>query len=183
MIATVLLIGAEIVLRRMGSGRVFGASEVGGYMLAICSSWAFSFTLLQRSNIHFDVFYMRCGPRLRAAMDLLGLLALGLFAFTVSYHGYAVLVTSIGFDTHSPSGLPVPMWLPQSLWFAGLAFLCWTICILTLRVVIALLQRDLDTVSRLAGTATAAREIERETQTLPDGRRAEAGRVAPGTDG
>jgi TRAP-type C4-dicarboxylate transport system permease small subunit len=170
MIATVFMISAEILLRRMGSGLIAGASEVGGYMLAICTVWAFSFTLLQRANIRFDILYVRCGPRLRALLDLFGLLALGVFVFTVTYHGYAVLATSIGFNTRSISGLPVPTWLPQSLWFAGLAFLCWTILILSLRVCIALLQRDLNTVSRLAGSATATEEIKRETQSLPDGR-------------
>ena len=70
MIATVFMIGAEIVMRKLGSGLVSGASEVGGYMLAICSVWAFSYTLLQRSNIRFDVLYVRCGPRMRAWMDL-----------------------------------------------------------------------------------------------------------------
>ncbi len=168
MIATVFLIGAEIVVRKMGSGLVSGASEVGGYMLAICSVWAFSYTLLQRANIRFDVLYVRCGPKTRAWLDLVGLLALGIFIFTVTWHAYAVLSTSISFGTRSNSSLSVPQWIPQSAWFAGLAFLCWTILILAVRVFIALLQQDLATVARLAGTVMTDEEVRRETEAIAD---------------
>lgn len=163
MIATVFMIGAEIVVRKMGSGLVSGATEVGGYMLAICSVWAYSHTLLLRANIRFDVLYVRCGPRTRAWLDLVGLIALGVFIYTLSWHAYAVLTTSISFDTRSNSSLQVPQWIPQSAWFAGLAFLCWTILLLTLRVFIALLRGDIATVARLAGDLKAVEEVERET--------------------
>jgi len=167
MIATVLLIGAEIVLRKLGSGVVAGASEIGGFMLAICSVWAFSYTLLQRSNIRFDILYVRCSKSVRSSMDLLGLLGLGVFVATLTYHAYAVLATSISFGAHSVSSLSVPLWIPQSVWFAGLIFLCWTILILTARVLVALLLRDHATVARLAGTVMADEEVARETAPIP----------------
>lgn len=174
MIATVFMIGAEVVLRKFGSGLVTGASEVGGYMLATCSVWAFSYTLLTRSNIRFDVFYLHCGPRLRAVLDFLGLLALGVFIAMVSYYSFDVLATSIRFGAQSTSSLAVPLWLPQSVWFAGLAFLCWTILVLSIRVLVALLQDDLATVSRLAGSANASQRFEHEAVPVAghdDGRR------------
>lgn len=163
MIFTVLMIGAEVIVRKMGSGLITGASEISGYMLATCSVWAFSYTLLSRSNIRFDVLYVRCPPKIRAIMDFVGLVALGIFIATVTYHGQAVLATSISFGTRSTSALSVPLWIPQSVWFAGLLFLCWTILILAVRVFVALVQRDLATVTRLAGTAMADDEIKRET--------------------
>lgn len=166
MCLTVVLIAAEIILRKMGSGLISGASEVGGYMLATCSVWAFSYTLLQRANIRFDVLYLRFGPKTRAVLDFFGLVALGVFIFTVTYHAYAVLSTSIAFGTRSTSSLSVPMWIPQLVWFVGLVFLCWTILILACRVLIALIQRDLETVRKLAGTHMADEEIERETSLL-----------------
>ena len=169
MIATAFMIGAEIILRKLGSGLISGASEVGGYMLAICTVWAFSFTLLSGSNIRFDILYVRCGPRTRAVMDLLALISMGIFIYTVTFHGYAVLATSIGFDTRSTSGLSIPIWIPQSLWFAGLGFLCWTIFILTLRVSVALWRREFAIVSQLAGTETVSEEAEREARAIAGG--------------
>jgi TRAP-type mannitol/chloroaromatic compound transport system permease small subunit len=167
LIATVVLISAEIVVRKLGSGMVSGASEVGGFMLAICSVWAFSYTLLQRSNIRFDILYVRCSEGVRSMMDLLGLLGLGVFACIVTYHAYAVLATSISFGARSVSSLSVPLWIPLSVWFAGLVFLCWTVLILAARVLVALLHRDYATVARLAGTVMADEEIARETAPIP----------------
>ena len=167
MIATVFMVGAEVVLRKFGSGLVTGASEVGGYMLATCSVWAFSYTLLTRSNIRFDVFYLYCGPRLRAALDFLGLLVLGVFIAAVTYYSFDVLATSIRFGAQSTSSLAVPLWLPQSVWVAGLVFLCWTILTLAVRVFVALLRQDLDTVARLAGSANASRRFEHSAVAVP----------------
>lgn len=168
MIATVFLIGAEVVLRKLGSGLISGASEVGGFMLAICSVWAFSFTLLERANIRFDALYRRGSPGRRSLMDLLGLVGLGIFIFTITYHAQAVLATSISFDARSVSTLAIPLWMPQSMWFGGLLFLCWTILILCVRVIVALAQRDHATVSRLAGIAMAEEEVQRETEAIAE---------------
>lgn len=168
MIVTVLLISLEIVLRKSGIGVIAGASEVSGFMLAICSSWAFSYTLLERANIRFDVLYVRCHSKLRAWMDLLGLLGLGGFTFTLTYHANAVLATSISFDARSVSSWSIPIWIPQSVWHAGLLFLCWTITILAVRVLVALIRGDYATVARLAGTAMADEEVKRETTAMTE---------------
>jgi TRAP-type mannitol/chloroaromatic compound transport system permease small subunit len=162
MLFTALMVSGEVVARKLGSALITGASEVGGYMLAICSVWAFSYTLLHRSHIRFDILYARCGPRTRGVLDLVALIAVGVFACIVTYHSYAVLATSIGFNARSVSSLAIPIWIPQSVWFAGLVFLCWTSFILAVRVLVALLQGDLDTVNRLAGTIMAKDEAEQE---------------------
>lgn len=162
MFATVFLVAAEVLVRKLGYAFVTGASEIGGYMLAICSVWAFSFTLLNRAHIRFDILYGRLGPTARAAADLLGLIALGVFAFIVAEHAYAVLATSISFNAQSVSSLATPLWIPQSIWFGGIAFLCWTVTILALRVLLALVMGDLATVARLAGARMAEEEIKAE---------------------
>ena len=162
MFGTVFMVAAEVILRKFGSALITGASEIGGYMLAICSVWAFSFTLLSRAHIRFDILYGRLGPAARAVADLLGLIALGVFAFIVAEHAYAVLATSISFNAQSVSSLSTPLWIPQSIWFGGIAFLCWTVSILALRVLVALLMGDLATVARLAGARMAEEEIEAE---------------------
>jgi TRAP-type mannitol/chloroaromatic compound transport system permease small subunit len=164
MIGTVLLVGAEVVCRKLGLLWISGSSEVGGYMLAVCSAWAFSFTLLSRSNIRFDGLYLRCGPAMRAYLDLCGLLGLGVFMLAVAYYAWKVLATSFALGSHSTSSLAVPLWLPQAAWVAGLLFLCWTILILSLRVVVALARRDYATVARLAGVEAASEEVEREAR-------------------
>lgn len=164
MLLTAFWVAAEVIARKLGSAMISGASEVGGYMLAICSVWAFSYTLLHRSHIRFDIVYGRCGPGTRAVLDFIGLLAIGAFAYLLAYHSYPVLATSIGFDARSVSSLAMPLWIPQGVWFAGFAFLCWTCTILAIRVLVALLRGDFETVSRLAGTVMAQEEAEQEAE-------------------
>jgi TRAP-type mannitol/chloroaromatic compound transport system permease small subunit len=168
MLATTVLVASEVILRKLGSAMISGASEIGGYMLAICSVWAFSYTLLQRSHIRFDILYAQLGPRARAVADLIGLLALGVFACVITEHSYAVLATSISFNAHSVSSLSTPLWLPQSVWVGGLVFLCWTCGILALRVLVALLQGDYEMVASLAGTRLTKEEIEAEAGDILD---------------
>jgi TRAP-type mannitol/chloroaromatic compound transport system permease small subunit len=164
LIVSVLLIGAEVILRKLGLLGISGATEIGGYMLATSSAWAFSFTLLNRSNIRFDALYSRVPPRGRALLDLCGLLFLGAFAWTLTSYAWGVLTTSIALGAQSNSDLAVPLWLPQSLWVGGLSFLCWTIALLALRVLVAIAAGDPETVFRLAGIEMAAEEMERETR-------------------
>jgi hypothetical protein len=52
----------------------------------------------------------------------------------------------------------VPLWIPQGLWFLGLALFFATVAMLTLRTALALVSGDLATVRKLAG----ARSIQEE---------------------
>jgi TRAP-type mannitol/chloroaromatic compound transport system permease small subunit len=166
LLVTVFLVGGEIVFRRMGSSVVHGATEVGGYMLAICSSWAFSYTLLNRANIRFDAVYMQLRSRGRALLDLFSLVGLGAFALVLTWYAWDVLVTSIELGAHSTTGLDVPMWLPQGFWVAGFVFLCWTILVLAVRCAVAIVMADYQTVFRLAGLENATDEAEQELASL-----------------
>jgi TRAP-type C4-dicarboxylate transport system permease small subunit len=164
MLVSVLLVGAEVIGRKLGILRITGASEMGGYMLAVCSSWAFSFTLLNRSNIRFDALYALCGPLLRGVFDLVALVVLAAFAVTLAWYGWGVLFTSLRLGSHSTSSLAMPLWIPQGVWWAGLAFLTWTSMLLSLRVLVALLQRDYATIVGLARIEMPAEEVERERE-------------------
>jgi TRAP-type mannitol/chloroaromatic compound transport system permease small subunit len=174
LIFSVFFVGVAVVVRKLAISQIDGASEVGGYMLAICSTWAFPYTLLHRSNIRFDAVYWQSSPMLRAFFDFLGVIAIGVFAFVVTYYAVDVLLTSIELDSHSVSSLAVPLWIPQSVWLGGLIFWCWTSLILSLRCAVALLRQEVDTVFELAGLEMAKEEVERETHAadveMDDGR-------------
>lgn len=164
LLASVALIATEVVLRRIGGLPLIGASEISGYMLAISSAWAFSHTLLSRSNIRFDSLYGRTPPRVRSLLDLIALVALAGFMLAVTRYCVTVFLTSLRLGAVSNSALSMPLWLPQGLWVAGLLFLCWTLVLLTLRSALALAAGDDAAVSALAGIEMPSEEIERETR-------------------
>src|SRR3546814_4630317 len=82
---TMLLLGAVLVTidviarKALSLSFVGGSVEIVGYILAISTSWALSFSLLQRANIRIDALYTRLPPRLTVWLDLLGLVLLGTF--------------------------------------------------------------------------------------------------------
>lgn len=161
MLCAVLLVSAEIILRKLGSGLVHGATELGGYMLAICSAWAFSFTLLSKANIRFDAFYTGARRPIRAVMDVFGLFCMTLFVSIVGYFALDTLVSSFEMGAKSAGSLRVQLWIPQLVWTAGFGFLVWTSALLLLRCIVALLQGDYGRVRRLAGLG-GEEEVERE---------------------
>lgn len=168
LLGAVALIAVEVVMRRIGGMQLLGASELSGYMLAVTIAWAFSHTLLGRSNIRFDALYGRIPQGARATLDIVSLLALLAFMGLVTYYCVKVLLASIRLGATSNSALAMPLFIPQSLWVAGLIFLCWTLLLLTLRCFVALAQGDAAGVGRIAGIELPAEEIEREMRGLAE---------------
>src|SRR5947208_11623074 len=87
-----LVICLDITLRYLFSLTVGGADDLSGYALAISSAWGFSAALLTRSHIRIDTVYVRIRSRAgRVALDFLSLVAFGLFAALLTWHGWGVL--------------------------------------------------------------------------------------------
>ena len=100
--------------------------------------------------------------------------ALGSFVAYLAYYGWQVLETSWSLSARSNSALKVPLWIPQALWFSGLALFVTTLTLLLARSLMALLAGDWNTIHALVGArsiqedaeeeAAYARAIERERQ-------------------
>lgn len=151
-----ILVAADVLLRNVFMLTFGGADELAGYAFAIGTTWALSFALLNRANVRVDALYAMLPPRFCALLDLVALLALGLFAGLLTWHAAVMLGTSISFAARATTPLQTPLWIPQSLWLAGLVLFMLTLIPLFLRAALALLVGDLATVRRLAG----ARSIE-----------------------
>src|SRR5262245_63648672 len=98
-----ILICVDVTLRYTISKTLGGADELSGYALAIASAWGFSAALLTRSHIRIDTAYVRVGPRVRAALDLLSLITFASFIALVTWHAWGVLRQSYVSNSHSLS--------------------------------------------------------------------------------
>jgi TRAP-type mannitol/chloroaromatic compound transport system permease small subunit len=107
-----------------------GADEISYYALAISSSWTFGYALMRKAHIRIDVLYTRMSSNARIALDLLSLTLFGACASIATYFAFFVLQTSIRRGSVANTPLGTPLWIPQSLWFAGLVFLCLVILVL-----------------------------------------------------
>ncbi len=158
MLLAAALVGFDVLVRKLFSITLGGADELTGYAFAVGTAWALSFTLLQRGHVRVDALYSRLPLRVAAVLDLLSLLSLTVFVGYLTVRAHAVLGDTLLFATRATTPLATPLWIPQSLWLAGLALFIFTVVPLTLRVAIALAAGDLARVRALAG----ARSLEEE---------------------
>jgi TRAP-type mannitol/chloroaromatic compound transport system permease small subunit len=171
LIAAALLVGVEVIIRKAFSLSVGGAEELAGYALAISTSWALAFTLLERAHIRIDSLYVHLPVRLCALLDIAGLLLLTAFFALITWYGYGVFQTSHALGARSMSPLGTPLVLPQLLWVLGLVMFLAIAVLLLLRALVALIAGDLATVRRLVGSRTLREEVAAELgETAPDAR-------------
>lgn len=158
------LVSVDVVLRKLGNVTLGGADELSGYALAIGSTWAFAFVMLERGNVRIDALYQYL-PRLWAALcDLLAVAALLGFASLVAWHGFGVLSGSWSLSARSNSALSVPLALPQALWWIGYAWFVLCGALLLLRSLAAFAARDWSAVRRLAGARSVQEDADEELQ-------------------
>jgi TRAP-type mannitol/chloroaromatic compound transport system permease small subunit len=150
-LASAVSVSVDVLLRKFTTVTLGGADELSGYALAIGSTWAFAFVLLNRGNVRIDALYQHLPRGLAIACDLVALLALLAFASLVAWYGWAVMRYAWEIGSHSNSSLAVPLAIPLTLWWAGYGWFVACGMLLLARALTALAGGDLATVSRLIG--------------------------------
>ena len=159
-----ILVTGDVIMRKLFSITVSGSDEISGYAFAASTTWAYSYCLLHRANIRIDAVYNLFPNVVKAVLDLIGLLALLFFMFMLTRPAIDVLGETIRNDAVSNTTLLTPLWIPQSLWLAGLILFCVTLCFVSLFAVLFLLKGDLPMVRRIAGVLSIEEEIDEETR-------------------
>jgi TRAP-type C4-dicarboxylate transport system permease small subunit len=161
-LASVLLITVDVLLRKVAGRGVGGADELAGYVFAISTSWAFAFATLQRAHVRVDVLYHRLPVRVAAAVDWVSLVAFAVFFAYLARFGFEVVQQSFEQGSRSNSTLGMHLWIPQLLWFVGIAWMCLVTALLLLRAGTALVHGDLAAVHRWAGVRSTQEEAVEE---------------------
>ena len=164
LLAAAVIIGIDIVLRYSVARSIGGADELSGYALAIATAWGLSFTLVHRAHIRIDSLYELFPAWIRAALDVLSVLAFLLFIGLTTWSAWGVLAQSITSGARSISALATPLVVPQALWFAGFVFLMLVLLLLLTEAVTAWLRGDLRAVARLIGSKAVVEEVHEEIQ-------------------
>jgi len=162
LLAAALTVSVDVVARKVFTVSLGGADELSGYAFAIGSSWAFAFALLRRANVRVDALYQHLPAKACAVLDILALVALGVFVSYLARYGWEVLATSWSLSAQSNSALKVPMWIPQSLWVAGLALFLVTLALLLARALKALFTGDWAKIHELLGARSIKEEADDE---------------------
>ena len=160
------IISLDIVLRNTIVVTLWGANEIGGYALAIATSWGCTVALVHRMHVRIDSVYTYLSPRMRALLDILGLVAFVYFMALVTWYAYGVLAQSIISNSHSISELETPLAVPQFFWVAGFLVFLFAAAVFLARAILAFAKGDLRQVSELLGARSVEEEIEVEKESL-----------------
>ena len=148
-----LLILVDVVLRHFGV--TFGGSdEISGYVMAGVASWGMSFTLTELAHVRIDLIRLRLRPVGKAVLDLIAILALAVTAVTIAFECWPVLHTTIANHTLANTPLATPLWIPQTIWFAGWLWFALSSSLLVLLTVVLLAKGDLKRADALVGART-----------------------------
>ncbi|MEM9249810.1 MAG: TRAP transporter small permease [Pseudomonadota bacterium] len=153
------LIVFEIIARKVFNFSLQGVDEIGGYVVAITGTFGMALAAVERGHTRIDVLLLRLPKRVQAGLNLFAYVALGIGAAFMGYMGWLTLSDSLAFGSVSSSPLQTPLWIPQSLWLAGLVLFGFSALWTAARGLYAL-REGLAAADRVVSPPTLAEEIE-----------------------
>jgi TRAP-type C4-dicarboxylate transport system permease small subunit len=156
------VIAVDVTARKAFALSIGGSDELSGYCLAMGAAWSYTFALLHRANIRVDALYKYFPRPAKAALDVVALVALACFVALVGTYAFEVLASSVRLGSHANTPLQTPLWIPQAIWLAGLAFFLVTLLLVTLKALVLFAGKDYAALDRLAGLPSASEEVEEE---------------------
>lgn len=159
-------VALETVCRKLFNFSFEGADEVGGYVLAIGSSLAFTVALVDRAHIRIDVLHGRMPQWLRALADCASAISLALLGLFMLYVGRVVIRDTLAYQSTAQTPWATPLIYPQSAWYAALALFALVALGLAVRAVYLLLMGRTGTLSSEFHPSGVNEELELELQDL-----------------
>ena len=176
-LASAVVIGVDVVIRKAFAVSVGGADELAGFALAIGTAWALSATLLDRAHIRIDSLYLLFPVKARALLDLVGLAAFTVVFGLIAWHATGVVEQSMNVGSRSLSALETPLVLPQGLWLIGMALFLATALLLLSRALVRAVSGEFRAVIDTIGVRTVEEETAEEIRSAEEIRAREASDV------
>ena len=140
----------EIIARRLG-GSLGGVDEISGYVMAVTTSWGISYALTEQAHVRIDLLRQRLVPLGRAVFDIISLICLSGTAIVVAWRGWGVLEKTLSTGARANTPLETPLWIPQTLWWAGWVWFALSASVLLVSVLVSFLASDYKSVDAIAG--------------------------------
>jgi len=162
LIIAAAIVAIDVTVRKLFNLSLGGADEITGYAFGISIMLSLPYALLHRSNIRIDVVYQHLGSRLRAVLDVLGMILLTGFIGYVAWRGWFLLLDTYANGSRSITPLRTPLGIPQTAWLAGLILAVLTGLALIAAGISGLVRQEWQAVGRLLGIPTVEEQIEDE---------------------
>ena len=170
-----ILIGIDVVLRKLLNASIGGADELAGYALAIGTAWSLAAALLDRAHIRIDSLYVLLPNRLRLALDFAGLAVFTAFFGLIAWHGSSMVMQSWTSGSRSQSALQTPTVIPQAIWIFGLAVFVAIGALLFVHALILLGHGRVAEATGAISTRSAEEEVAEEIRDLEERQSRQAG--------
>lgn len=154
-----ILVGFEVLARRLFGFSMQGADEIGGYVFAIIGAIGFSYALLRRAHTRIDIFLSRMPEGAQRVLNVLAAISMAAFAVFMAWRAGAAFMETLEYGSIANSPLQTPLWIPQSLWLFGLIVFAVTSVVFAISAV-HLLVREPEAVNRRFGLVTSEQESE-----------------------
>jgi len=161
----------DILGRKFFAFSFQGVDELSGYAMAVVSAAGFAYALGTRAHMRITLLFPYIPPLARSLLNVAALITLAAMAVFCTVRGFAEVMASIGVgkgDWLDPAlwrrantPLQTPLWMPQILWFGGLALFAAVSTACTVHA-FGLLFRDRAQLDRLYGPQSLDEEIETE---------------------
>lgn len=159
-----IMIAVEVVARKAFAFSIGGADELSSYALAISCTWGFSYALFRKSHIRIDVLYCRLPKPVRCTLDFIAHILLGGYIVVLCYFAFFVVHTSVIKHSAANTPLATPLWIPQSLWFAGLLWFGFSIAMILAGTIYHRLHGASTKADALSAIATLDEEIQESAE-------------------
>ncbi|MEM7742320.1 MAG: TRAP transporter small permease [Pseudomonadota bacterium] len=153
------LIVVEIVARKLFNFSIQGVDEIGGYVVAVTGTFGMALAAAARAHTRIDVLLVRLPAQAQTVLNLFAYLCLAAGAAFMAYMAWRTLSDSLAFNSVSSTPLQVPLWIPQSMWLAGLVVFGVAAIVMSARGFFAL-RKGLAHAERVLAPPTVAEEIE-----------------------
>lgn len=161
-IGLAILIGIDVVLRKLFNLSVQGSDEIGGYVMAIACAFGFSYALAKRAHIRLNILLPKLPIFIQTIVNLIAYLILTALAYMMAWQMVAIVIDSIQLKAVAPTPLETPLVIPQSLCAAGLAWFALHLTVYLLSMIGLTVRGEIAELNKAYGVLTAAKEAEEE---------------------
>jgi len=132
---SVLLVSAEVIMRKFFLISFTGTDEIAGYALAICTSWSLAYVMFEKMHIRIDIVYSKVSQKFQNIFDLIAMLFTLGFTGLLTYFSFDVFYTSLIKNSTANTSLGTPLWIPQFFWALGYLFFVGLLVILLYKAI------------------------------------------------
>lgn len=166
MLALAALVTLETLLRKLFSISIGGVDELAGYSIAVGAPLSFAVTSLERSHIRINLLYLFFKPKMKAWMDALSVLSIGVLAVLLLAFTVKTVLETQAYQAVAQTPWATPLIYPQSVWLLAMIVFIGPALLLPARALYLLYRGRVQTVTEEFGPDSPEAELKAELEDL-----------------